>query len=360
MFNVMNKYKIKDIARLAGVSAGSVDRVIHNRGEVSPETRKKVEDVMQEINYTPRTHSKTPKTRKTIKILVILPQHAKGEYWAQIENGINKAQAHYGSFNIETKYLSYNQYDLFSCKRTFNEAKTMKKDAVVFGPSFHDEAVYFCNDLSLNAIPYVYVDTLVTGTDPLSAFCPNNELSGIVQAKLMLTITGKPKEIVLFQSKRIGDEMSISSFERQRSFTQYIAAHAPGTRLPICQYDKTDAEENRLILDSFFSEHPDIDGGVVFNSNTYVIAEYLVNRRIDGFKLIGFGANAANAKYLKEDKISFLIEERPEYQGYMAIKTIVEFIFFGMRPKTINYTPIDILMKETIEYYKNPSFAFLF
>lgn len=36
------KYRIKDIAELAGVSTGTVDRVIHNRGEVSADSRKKL------------------------------------------------------------------------------------------------------------------------------------------------------------------------------------------------------------------------------------------------------------------------------------------------------------------------------
>ena len=45
------KYRICDIAAIAGVSSGTVDRVLHNRGDVSPESRKKVEDVLQQINY---------------------------------------------------------------------------------------------------------------------------------------------------------------------------------------------------------------------------------------------------------------------------------------------------------------------
>ena len=46
-------YTIKDIARMAGVSAGTVDRVLHNRGDVSAASREKVQKVLDEIDYHP-------------------------------------------------------------------------------------------------------------------------------------------------------------------------------------------------------------------------------------------------------------------------------------------------------------------
>ena len=47
------KVTIKDVAQLAGVSKGTVDRVIHNRGEVSAESFRKVQEVVRKIDYKP-------------------------------------------------------------------------------------------------------------------------------------------------------------------------------------------------------------------------------------------------------------------------------------------------------------------
>ena len=44
------KIRIKDIARMAGVSAGTVDRVLHNRGNVSDDARKAVEKIIKQVD----------------------------------------------------------------------------------------------------------------------------------------------------------------------------------------------------------------------------------------------------------------------------------------------------------------------
>ena len=49
--------KIKDIAQMAGVSAGTVDRILHNRGNVSRESREAVERVLAEVDYKYNIHS---------------------------------------------------------------------------------------------------------------------------------------------------------------------------------------------------------------------------------------------------------------------------------------------------------------
>ena len=56
---------IKDVAKHAGISYQTVSRVINDKPDVSPETRKRVLDVIDELNYRPSmaaTSRANPKT----------------------------------------------------------------------------------------------------------------------------------------------------------------------------------------------------------------------------------------------------------------------------------------------------------
>ena len=49
--NEEKRITVKAIATLAGVSKGTVDRVLHNRGEVSEASREKVMRIARQIVY---------------------------------------------------------------------------------------------------------------------------------------------------------------------------------------------------------------------------------------------------------------------------------------------------------------------
>ena len=49
-------YTIKDIARMSGVSAGTVDRVLHNRGDVSVSSREKVAKLLDRTAFLNYNH----------------------------------------------------------------------------------------------------------------------------------------------------------------------------------------------------------------------------------------------------------------------------------------------------------------
>lgn len=71
---------MKDIAQMCNVSAKTVSRVINGSSEVKPETRAKIEKVMQEHGYQANLLARGLKNKKTNTIIVFIENH-KERYW---------------------------------------------------------------------------------------------------------------------------------------------------------------------------------------------------------------------------------------------------------------------------------------
>lgn len=65
---------IHDVAKEAGVSISTVSRVIQGASNVLPETRKRIEDVIQRLDYHPNRLAQQFRTQQTKNILVIVPE----------------------------------------------------------------------------------------------------------------------------------------------------------------------------------------------------------------------------------------------------------------------------------------------
>ena len=70
---------IKEIAEKAGVSRGTVDRALNNRGRVNPEVAERIFEIAREMNYQPKRKKKVYNQGKKIRIVKILEKKfAKG------------------------------------------------------------------------------------------------------------------------------------------------------------------------------------------------------------------------------------------------------------------------------------------
>ena len=88
---------LKDIAEKANVSTMTVSRAIKNSGYVNKETRKRIEEAIEEFNYRPNALAQSLVTRKTNNVLIIVPdienfffaEMIKGSERILRKNGIN-------------------------------------------------------------------------------------------------------------------------------------------------------------------------------------------------------------------------------------------------------------------------------
>lgn len=80
---------IRDIARESGVSRTTVSRVINNSGYVKEDTRKKVEEAIKKLNYSPNAIARSLSTQKTNTIGVVVPE-IDNPFFGEIVRGISE------------------------------------------------------------------------------------------------------------------------------------------------------------------------------------------------------------------------------------------------------------------------------
>ena len=109
--------------------------------------------------------------------------------------------------------------------------------------------------------------------------------------------------------------------------------------------------QNEKQLDAFFAEHPKVALGAVFNSRVYQVAGYLQRKKQKLDALVGYDLLQKNVEYLKSGEVNYLIGQRPGLQGYCGVKALCNHIVFKKPVTAVKYMPIDVLMKENIDFY---------
>ncbi|MEG1586772.1 MAG: substrate-binding domain-containing protein [Bacteroidales bacterium] len=353
MAELSDKIRIKDIAELAGVSKGTVDRVIHNRGEVSEASRKKVEKVLQEMNYKPNVYASALASKKRYHFLCILPEHGADDYWAQVEAGIKKQMAELRDLNVTVDLHYYDQYDVYACRELYEKVPGMQPDAVLMAPLFKDSSEKLARKLEEQHIPFVFVDSQVEGVEPLAYYGMHSFKSGHLAAKLLFHEHPEIESAVMFHAVRRGETGANQTVQRKAGFMEYIRCHRPGCVLHSVGLHWNNKEENDRILTRFFEEHPEVKAGVTFNSRVFMIADYLQRNASREFRLLGYDLLGQNVTFLKSGEIEYLIAQRPEIQGYRGVKALADHLIFKQEVSAVNYMPMDILTDENMEFYLN-------
>ena len=78
------RIRIKDIAKMADVSVGTVDRVIHGRSGVSEASRKRVEEILKQLDYQPNMYASALASNKKYTFSEMLP----GISWNRNRTGL--------------------------------------------------------------------------------------------------------------------------------------------------------------------------------------------------------------------------------------------------------------------------------
>ncbi|HET6449742.1 MAG TPA: LacI family DNA-binding transcriptional regulator [Spirochaetia bacterium] len=79
----------KDLARLCGVSLGTIDRALRNRPGIRPETRQMILEKVREYGYKPNIVARNLKTRRTSEVGLVV-HDLDNEFFAEFVNAVQE------------------------------------------------------------------------------------------------------------------------------------------------------------------------------------------------------------------------------------------------------------------------------
>jgi LacI family transcriptional regulator len=89
-----------------------------------------------------------------------------------------------------------------------------------------------------------------------------------------------------------------------------------------------------------------INSVFVPNSRVYIVSKYLKDNGLKGIRVVGYDLLKQNLEYLNEGYIDFLINQKPEEQGYLGINHLYKKLVLKEEIEITNYIPLEIIVKE--------------
>lgn len=345
---------IKHIAERAGVSVGTVDRVLHNRPNVSPKAYSKVKKTLEELNYEPNMYASALAHNKSYTFYCLMPKHASEAYWEEVEDGQLKACEARRDFNVNINILYYKRND----PKTFTEAYThcleQNPSGVIIVPATLELTRQFTDLLHDRNIPFVLLDSYMPDLRPLAFYGQDSFASGYFAAKMLMLIAREDKQIMLMKQTLDGIRVASKQQEnREVGFRHYMRDHFP--EVEIIEMDlphEVNRKKYNDIMETFFTSHPAIHNCIALNSKAHLVGEFLLNTNRRNIQIMGYDMVEKNAKCIREGSISFLIAQHGYMQGYYSVDALARAIILKKNVPLVNYMPIEILSKENVDFYR--------
>jgi LacI family transcriptional regulator len=339
---------IKQIAKKANVSIATVDRVLHKRGIVSKETRDKILHIIKQSGYKTNIFASHLKLAKTFNFATIMPEiNQESKFWESTGKGIIRALNELSIYKIKNDFFFFDRFSDESFIKAGNELLNKKYDGIIIVPVM-DKLVYeFIKKIPENT-PYVFFNTNIPDTNPITFIGQDSFMSGLVAANLMKkTISGKG-DIAIIQAS----EDEYHHAQRVKGFLSFFE-NDDSLKMKIYRlHGNTEKDSFLFLMKKILEENESLRGIFVTSANCHYAAEYLKNmNHKEKIHIIGYDLVEKNITYLMEDLISFLISQKPEDQGYQALYSLYKKLVLHEMPQKSIMMPIDIIIKENLMYY---------
>lgn len=336
------------IAEIAGVSRSTVGRVLNHCEDVNEETRRKVTDIIEKMNYHPNRAGKALVIKqKNIKIGCIIIQ-ADNPFYAELNKGIQEKAEEFKTYGIDVivERVVFRAEDQI---QKIDELLEQNITALVIQPTIEPSIAEKLLEVEKSGIPIVTVNTDLPNFHSTFCYVGNDfYLCGKTAANLMEIVTGASCQIGIIT----GFSNAKSHSDRVNGFRDYLQ-NIPGMSIVAISENMDDEMESYFVTKTMLNEHPEINAmflvaGGVHGAGTAI--KNIQEEQHRSIKTISFDDVPTTRSLVRDGTILATICQQPIRQGQMALSVLFDYFVDGKLPDSKRlYTDIQIKIQANID-----------
>jgi LacI family transcriptional regulator len=311
--------RLEDVAREAGVSLATADRVVNQRDGVRERTIARVEQAIAKLGYRANAAAMRLARNESYRFAFILPSNANS-FMSNLSVQVERASDWLASQN---GYIDVMHVDVF-------DPNALAAALERLSPAYHGVATVALDHTRVRAAiddlvgRGVHVVTLVSDA-PSSRRAHyvgvDNPAAGRTAASLMGRFLGgqKGKIGVIVGSMSLRDHA-----ERHFGFHQVLSGEYPDLVLLAVREGRDDSEQNRALTAALFAEHPDLIGLYNVGAGNEGIASVLeASGRAQHIAWIAHELTADTRRSLLNGLVDAIINQDPGHEARSAARILL-------------------------------------
>ena len=334
---------IKEIAALAGVSRGTVDRVLNHRGSVNPQTAEKIERIAKELDYKPNVAGlvlAAQKKRLKIGVILFSPENP---FYIDVLQGVNDKAEELAGYNC-TVLIKQISFDVEAQLNALDELIAEEVNGIALAPYNDDRIRRRINDLYHRGIPVVTLNTDIENSKRIAYVGSHYHKSGATAAGLLQLMTHGQVNVGIIT----GSANILCHTERIAGFRETLKPYGDSIRITDIIEVHDDEIESYEKTTKLLKEHPEINAlyfaaGGVYGGCRSVRALGLQ----DKMRIIAYDMVPTTKEQMRKGTIAAVICQQPKVQGSKPLSILFTYLTTGELPeKEYNYVAVDIRIRE--------------
>ena len=331
------KTTAKDVARAAGVSASTVDRVLNGRGGVDREKERRVIEWARKLNLD---RALKHRSARTLRIAVLI-QAPDNPFYAEVQNGFAAANRAYGDLNMQFFVHHFDAERPSLLPRGIRDLGARHDGLILTVPQ--SDAIAEAIRAVAARIPVVTLATDVRDCGRHAYVGPDDRRAGRVAGDLMGRFLGPAGgEVVMIAGllSLIGNE------EREMGFRSALRERYPRCRVAVVLESRERAERaGELVRDALIA-NPDIRGVYNVSAGAPVVVAALKALGRQDVVFITHELTPDRRELLRQGRIDAIIDQNPEFEVRAAVETMARLAGRLEGPSSTTITPVHIHMIE--------------